>query len=222
MPTGTEDPVQMASPADAAAWAAELIHSRRTQLPRRLAPPGPNASQQAEILRAAAAAPDHGGLLPWRFIVVPEAARPRLADAFAAALLARDAAASAEQLAQVREKAFRSPWLLLAVARLHEETGGAGPKVPPAERIVSAGCAIQNMLLMAHAQGFGAALTSGQSLNSAPLRTLFGLHDHEQALCFISVGATARPRPPRQRPCPVHYVTVLDADADAVRSHQKP
>ena len=36
-------------------------------------------------------------------------------------------------------------------------------EVPDAERLVSAGCAIQNMLLMATALGFGSALTTANS-----------------------------------------------------------
>src|SRR5688572_2034448 len=86
-------------------WAETLIHARRTVLPKRLASPGPEPAQLERILAAASAAPDHGELVPWRFVVVPHAARPVLATAFADALLERDAAASDDQLAQAREKA---------------------------------------------------------------------------------------------------------------------
>ena len=94
---------------------------------------------------------------------------------------------------------------LLAVARLRDDDAD----IPPHERIVSAGCAIQNLLLMAHALGFGAALTSGKALASAPLRALFGLGEHEQALCFISVGTVTRAKPARERPQPSQYVSTL-------------
>ncbi len=193
--------------------AQALIHGRQTVLPRRLGAPGPDAEQTQRILGAAASAPDHQRLLPWRFIVVPGAARPRLAEAFAAALVQRDAGATPEQIGQAREKAFRAPLLLLAVARLREGDAGvqAEVEIGPHERIVSAGCAIQNMLLMAHALGFGAALTSGQALASEPLRTLFGLGEHEQALCFLSVGTVTQAKPPRVRPVPQDYVSTLGA-----------
>jgi len=95
--------------------------------------------------------------------------------------------------------------LMLAVARLRDDDAD----IPPHERIVSAGCAIQNLLLMAHALGFGAALTSGKALASAPLRALFGLGEHEQALCFISVGTVTRAKPARERPQPSQYVSTL-------------
>ena len=188
-------------------WARTLIHTRQTTLPRRLGEPSPDAAQTEAILAAAAHAPDHHQLLPWRFVIVPAGARERLADAFAAALLARDATATAQQVDQAREKAYRAPLLLLAVVRLRDDDA----QIPPHERIVSAGCALQNMLLMAHAHGFGSALTSGQALSSAPLRALFGLHQDEQALCFVNIGSVLKPKAMRARPEVGQYVTTLTA-----------
>ena len=40
---------------ESASWTETLLHSRRTTLPKRLCGPGPDAAQQAQILRAAAA-----------------------------------------------------------------------------------------------------------------------------------------------------------------------
>lgn len=199
--------VALMPPEEAAHWVAALIHSRQTVLPKRLRAPGPDALQLRAIVSAAAAAPDHRQLTPWRFVIVPEDQRARLAEAFAASLRERDPAATPEQLAQAREKAHRAPLLLLAVARL----AGGDPEIEAGERLVSAGCAIQNMLLTAHAQGFGAALTSGKALGSPALRQLFGLAPGEQALCFISIGTVRERRPARARPAPEAYVTVLGA-----------
>lgn len=185
--------------------AQALIHTRQTILPKRLAEPGPDAAQLQAILGAAASAPDHHELLPWRFVLVPAGARDRLAEVFATALVERDASATPQQVAQAREKAYRSPLLLLAVVRLRDDDA----EIAPHERIVSAGCAVQNMLLMAHAQGFGGALTSGKALQSAPLRTLFGLKPDEQALCFVNIGTVVKARPVRLRPQAAQYVSTL-------------
>lgn len=212
-----EDPASTAKPADnppalghprppeVVELANALIHTRQTILPKRLAEPGPDAAQLQAILGAAASAPDHHELLPWRFVLVPAGARDRLAEVFATALLERDASATPQQVAQAREKAYRSPLLLLAVVRLRDDDA----EIEPHERIVSAGCAVQNMLLMAHAQGFGGALTSGKALQSAPLRTLFGLKPDEQALCFVNIGTVVKARPVRLRPQAAQYVSTL-------------
>lgn len=197
---------QSLAPGDeAAALAAALMQARQTILPKRLGTPGPDAGQLEAIVAAAAHAPDHGQILPWRFVLVPQAQRPRLAEAFAAALRERDAAALPEQLEQAREKAHRSPVLLLVVV-----DGQRGdPGVDLNERILSAGCAVQNLLLMATALGFGSALTSGQALRSASLRALFGLHEGEHALCFVSLGTVLSRKAARARPVPADYLTSL-------------
>ena len=198
-------PLGALRPAEVAELAQALIQTRQSTLPKRLAGPGPDAAQTQTILAAAASAPDHHELLPWRFVLVPAGARDRLAEVFATALVERDASATPQQVAQAREKAYRSPLLLLAVVRLRDDDA----EIEPHERIVSAGCAVQNMLLMAHAQGFGGALTSGKALQSAPLRALFGLQPDEQALCFVNIGTVAKPKRARARPQAAQYVSVL-------------
>ena len=88
----------MPSADDTAGLAAALIKSRQTILPKRLGAPGPNVAELAAILQAAAHAPDHGQLTPWRFVLVPDTSRTLLADVFAEALLERDPGAAPEQV----------------------------------------------------------------------------------------------------------------------------
>ncbi len=204
-------------------WAQALIQGRRSTSPRRLCAPGPDAVQQQLILAAASAAPDHGRLLPWRLIEVPMEQRARLGVAFAEALLERDPQASAEQMAQAAEKAQHAPWLLLALLRLGSEGAAAGSgaarrtagaEIPEHERLLAAGAALQNMLLQASALGLGSCLTSGQALQSEPLRRLFGLAADERALCFVNIGQVERARAPQQRPALADFYSRL-APADA-------
>ncbi len=200
-------PHHAAAPADAAPQAllAALLQARRTVLPRRLGAPGPSEQELQAILAAAGHAPDHGQLLPWRFILVPQAARAALGEAFVQALLQRDPLAGSQEQARAREKSARAPVLLLLV--VDERSGDAA--IPPAERVLSAGCAVQNLLLMATALGYGSALTSGQALAAPVLRTLFALQAQERALCFASIGTVLARRDGRERPGPARYVSVL-------------
>ncbi len=188
-----------------AIFAETLITSRQSILPKRLNAPGPSAAQITQLFRAAAAAPDHGELTPWRFVLVPEVKRADLAEVFAQALVDRDASATSEQVQSAREKAFRAPLLMLAVARL----GPREPDIAMLERMVSLGCAIQNILLSAHSMSFGSGLTSGQAMTSSRLRTLFQLQAGEEAVCFINVGSASKRKPPRLRPEPFEFVSSL-------------
>lgn len=196
---------EAASDPDVGAVLAQVIQSRRTVLPRRLQPPAPHREHQRIILEAVACAPDHDQILPWRFIEVPADRRDDLGAAFEQALRERDAGATQEQLAQAREKAHRGPWLMLLVVR----TGGEPQQIPAAERLVSAGAAVQNMLLMATALGYGSSLTSGKAMKAAGLRQLFRLDPSEDAVCFISIGTVGSAPKPRARPRLDAYFAVM-------------
>ncbi len=193
------------APPDLASWALELISTRQNISPRRLVAPGPDMAQVDAMFRAAAAAPDHGEIRPWRFVLVPPDKRHLLAEVFAQALIERDAEATAEQINNAREKAFRAPFLTLAIARL----GPCEPDIESLERMVSVGAAIQNILLCAHSLGFGSGLTSGQAMRSLPLRQLFQMSEGEQAVCCINVGTVAKRKTVRLRPEPASFVSSL-------------
>ena len=186
--------------------AQALIASRQNVSPKRLVDPGPSERQLEALLSLAAAAPDHGQLTPWRFIIVPSAQRHRLAEAFALALRDRDAAATPEQVESARQKAHRAPLLLVAVACLQPRV----PNTPPLERMVAMGAAIQNLLLGAHAMGYGAGLTSGQAMASPRMNRLCGLTEGEAAVCCVNIGTVSRRNAaPRVRPAPRSFTTVL-------------
>lgn len=187
--------------------ALQLMSARRTILPKRLVAPGPDATQLHQLFTAAATAPDHDQVQPWRFVVIPDCARASLADVFGQALRDRDAQATDDQVAQAREKAFRAPLLLLLVV-----DGDKGdPAVDVCERMVSAGAAVQNLLLMATAQGFGSALTSGKALKAASFRQAFHLKHGEFAPCFISIGTVLQAKPGKLRPEPASFVSTWGA-----------
>jgi nitroreductase len=173
-----------------------LMQARRTTLPKRLVAPGPSEEQLLQFLAAAATAPDHRQLMPWRFVRIPLAQRAVLGEALERALTERDPTATGEQRTQAREKAARAPELLLLV--VDADRGDA--EVDLLERTLSAGCAVQNLLLMATAMGYGSALTSGKGLKAKVVRDLFGLGPGERAVCFVSLGTPTRA--PAARPPP--------------------
>lgn len=185
--------------------ALTLIHSRQHVSPKRLGDPGPDREQLEKILGAAGAAPDHGRLTPWRLIIIPPERRDVLGKAFAEALTERDPGAAEWQKLEASGKASRGPFLALVVVRLDPELGPTHPQ----ERIISAGCAIQNMLLVAHAMGYGAGLSSGRALYSQQIKALFGLGAHDQPLCFLSVGTVTTGKSARPRPAMADYTSTL-------------
>ena len=186
-------------------FAEALIHSRQHVSPKRLMAPGPNPSQKLKILNAAGAAPDHGKVTPWHFYEISLESRTLLGELFADALILRDPNARPTQLYEARQKAFRGPLLLLATAKLNN----ALDNIPEQEKLISAGCAIQNILLMANSLGFGSGLSSGKALCSQKMRELFSLKNKEEPLCFITIGTISAHKPNKQRPDASFYSSVF-------------
>lgn len=176
--------------------ASHLMASRQTVLPKRLAAPGPDAAELAQLFQAAAAAPDHDLINPWRFLIIPDDKRADLGELFAAALLDRDPSASSEQLEQAREKALRAPLLMLLIV---DEAKGS-IEIDMHERVLSAGCAVQNLMLLANAMGYGSGLTSGKALKAACLRAGLMLRASEHVICCLSVGTVSSRKPFKPRP----------------------
>lgn len=207
-PDGAPDTLAGADTAGDASWAElvdALIASRRSFAPRRIGAPGPDAGQLARLFAAAAAAPDHGQLLPWRFVIVPADNRERLSDVFAQSLLERDPAASPQDVQLARAKAHNCPLLMLAIARFGEPDA----EVSNLERMVSLGAAIQNLLLAAHGMGLAGGLAGGRALRSHHLRKLFGLAPNEHPVCFVLVGTPLGREPSRPRPTMDSFVSEL-------------
>ena len=184
---------------------ATLITARQNVSPKRLEAPSPDSDQLEAIFRAAAAAPDHGQIGAWRYIVVPKERRCDLAEAFVQALLARDASATGEQIQSAREKAYRAPFIFLLVVNADQQTSG----IPVFERLISAGAGIQNCLLVAHAMGYGCGLTSGRSITSSKIIELFGLKPEEIPICFVNIGTVTKAKPPLVRRNPDEFVSTL-------------
>jgi len=139
-------------------------------------------------------------------VIVPPEKRTLLANVFALALIDRAPGATLEQIESARQKAYRAPLLMLAVMIAGDDAACA---VPAVERLVSLGCAIQNILLAVHSMGYGSGLTSGQALSSDRLRRLFLLQNHESAVCFVNIGSVAFSKPVRIRPQTAYFVSSL-------------
>jgi nitroreductase len=181
-----------------------LMATRRHVGLRRLLAPGPDEAALARILDAAAQAPDHGQLLPWRFVLVPRHRRADLGAAFEEALVQCDPDADAAARTSAREKAHHAPCLLVAVL-----VDAPGTAIPVTEKLVSLGCAIQNMLLGAQALGFASGLASGGALDAPGMRRLLDLAPHERAICFIGFGTAGAHKKPRVRPQPGQFFSSL-------------
>jgi nitroreductase len=158
----------------------------------KLAAPGPTRAELERIMLAAARAPDHGKLAPWRFVVLEGDARAKLGEAMAAMLLASQPNASESQLAAERDKPMRAPTIIAVAAHLTR-----GHKVPEQEQVHATAAAVQNMFLAAHALGYGAMWKTGAAVSAVSVKELLGFGGDDEIVALLYLGAKATPGPVR-------------------------
>jgi nitroreductase len=185
-------------------WVSQVMATRQTILPKRLIEPGPSSLEIEKLFLAASTAPDHDLVNPWRFLVIPAHKREDLGELFAQALSDRDPSATIEQLEQACDKARRSPLLMVLIV----DAAKGDPEIDMHERVLSAGCAVQNFMLLANAMGYGTGLTSGKALKAQSFRSGLQLKRSEHAISFLNVGTVSSRKPFKPRPEVQQFVQV--------------
>lgn len=154
--------------------------------PSALAAPAPDAHALDSMLRAAVRAPDHGRLRPWHFIIVEGSAREALGNVLADALRIREPGVPEAAIVKERAKPLRAPLIVVVAARLREHRG-----VPAVEQIVASGAAAQNMLVAAHALGFGGFWRTGAAAYDEHVKHALGLRAEDAIVGFVYLGTPA-------------------------------
>jgi nitroreductase len=180
--------------------AIEALTTRAS--PAGLVAPAPDADALEHLLRAAVRAPDHGRLRPWRFILIDGAARDALGQVLADALRRREPNVAEAALSKERGKPLRAPLVVVVAASVREHRG-----VPAVEQIIAAGAAAQNMLVAAHALGFGGFWRTGAAAYDDDVKRALGLRAEDAIVGFVYLGTPSTPRPPLPAPDVASHVT---------------
>jgi nitroreductase len=174
----------------------EILKRRRSVPPPMMAGPAPSADELATILTVASRVPDHGKLVPWRFLVFADGARDR-ANQLALGIRLADKP-DLDEVTQAEElrRFTRAPLVVAAISR-------AAPhqKIPEWEQVLSAGAVCMSMIVAARALGFSATWLTEWIAYDSRFRAAIGLAEHERVAGFIHIGRTTaaiedRPRPP--------------------------
>jgi nitroreductase len=173
--------------------AIELLRSRYSAA--KLGAPAPSAEVVEAMLEAAARAPDHGRLQPWRLILIEGDARRSFGEILAESLARRSPLVGEPALAREREKALRAPLIIVVTTRC-DRSG----KIPIVEQIISAGCAAHGLMLAAFAQGLGAFWRTGEAAYDEAVKGALGVGSDDLIVGFIFVGTDTGDAPSRSRP----------------------
>ena len=184
------------------------LDARRSVPSKQLGEPGPDRATLLRMLASAVRVPDHGKLVPFRFIHLHGDARHALGDALAARTRALDPAAPDAAVEKDRGRFSSAPDIVTVVARLTP-----GHKVPEQEQLLTAGSVCFALLQAAQAFGFGAQWLTGWMAYDAHVAQRLGLVQDERIVGFIHIGTPRLLAPERERPDPAALLTVWNPDA---------
>ena len=179
-----------------------VLDTRRSVPSKQLGEPGPDHATLLRMLASAVRVPDHGKLVPFRFIRLQGEARHALGDLLAARTLHLQPDAADAVVEKDRARFSHAPVIVTVVAGLTP-----GHKVPEQEQLLTAGSVCFALLQAAQALGFGAQWLTGWMAYDAAVAATLGLSADERIAGFIHIGTPKMEVPERERPDPALLLT---------------
>ena len=179
-----------------------VLDTRRSVPSKQLGEPGPDHATLLRMLASAVRVPDHGKLVPFRFIRLQGEARHALGDLLAARTLHLQPDAADAVVEKDRARFSHAPVIVTVVARLTP-----GHKVPEQEQLLTAGSVCFALLQAAEVLGFGAKWLAGWMAYDDAVAATLGLSADERIAGFIHIGTPKMEAPERERPDPTLLLT---------------
>src|SRR5690242_3003486 len=173
----------------------ELLRTRRSVKPIEMTGPGPTPAELETILTLGARVPDHGKLVPWRFIVFEGDAREKAGAIFADLFKVKNKGATADQIEAERRRFLHAPLVIGVVSRARPHV-----KIPQWEQELSAGASAMNIVTAANGLGYGASWLTGWVAFDRDVLDKLGLAADEKMAGFIHIGRATRHSEDRDRP----------------------
>lgn len=172
-----------------------FLKTRKSASVKAMTGPGPNAGQLDDMLSLAVRVPDHGKLMPWRFISFSGDARAEVGKRFSARWGELHPDHGHESLDFQAKLFMRAPTVVAVVSK-----AAAHPKIPVWEQQMSAAAVCFNLILAAQAHGFDAQWQTDWVAYDAGAKSKMGIGSDEQVAGIIYIGTSAvaledRPRP---------------------------
>ncbi|HEX7790679.1 MAG TPA: nitroreductase [Afipia sp.] len=182
--------------------ALDLLKTRRSLKPFDMTGPGPTPAELETILTIGARVPDHGKIVPWRFIVFEGDARTKAGEIFARTFRLKNVTATPDQIETEKKRFTHAPLVIAVVSKTVKH-----PKVPTWEQELSAGASAMNIIHAAHALGYVANWLTGWLAFDRDVLNALGLQPDEKIAAFIHIGKAERPTDDRPRPALSDIVT---------------
>lgn len=174
----------------------DFLGSRRSNLAKAMAGPGPDADQIETILQIGTRVPDHRKLAPWTLTLFQGEARARFGAQLAAAYHADYPDHPEDRVTFEAERFLRAPLVIAVISTPKDCIRGT----PVWEQQLSAGAVCMTLCLAAQASGFGAQWLTEWYAYDPRIHAVLGMGDADQVAGFIYIGTPTQTSQPRVRP----------------------
>lgn len=175
----------------------QALDQRLSVPSRQLGEPAPDAATLLRMLQSAVRVPDHGKLVPYRFLQLRGDSRHALGEFLAQRSRQRDPQVAEAAVEKDRLRFSHAPLIVTVIARLQPDH-----KVPAQEQLLTAGCVCFALLQAAQGAGFGAQWLTAWMAYDAEVSRHLGLVENERIVGFIHIGTPKLDVPDRERPDP--------------------
>jgi len=159
----------------------EAIHNRHSQ--KKVKADQVPREMIEKLLDAAAQAPNHYKVRPWRFVVLTGNARERLGIVMSISLRERQPDFPQEAFDKAQTTPLQAPVVIAVGVEKPSE-----PKVLEIENVCAAAAATENLLLAAYALGLGAKWRTGEWARDAKVKEFLGFEPDQHLVGLIYVG----------------------------------
>ena len=173
----------------------DFLLSRRSVLADTMDGPGPDDAELRRIIGAGIRVPDHGRLMPWRFIVIRGEAREKLGAVIGQSFRRDNPDAHEKRVWREQQRFVRAPVVVAVISAVDKSH-----KIPEWEQILSSGAACQTILIAALSMGYAAQWLTEWYAYDPQVREALGLRDDDRVAGFLYIGNADSPNE-RVRPC---------------------
>lgn len=174
----------------------DFLSTRRSNLAKAMAEPGPDADQLKAILQIGIRVPDHRKLEPWNLVLFQGEARAGFGRHLAAAYQADNPDHPEDRVAFEAARFLRAPLVIGVISTPKDCIRGT----PVWEQQLSAGAVCMNLCLAAQASGFGAQWLTEWYAYDARIHAALNMGEGDQIAGFIYIGTPTQSSLPRVRP----------------------
>jgi nitroreductase len=176
-----------------------VLDKRRSVKPIDLGEPGPTPEELRRILTVACRVPDHGALVPWRFILFQGEARQAASTQLAALYAAQHPDLSIhrtlETLAKLSRLFTHAPLVVAVVSKADPNA-----RKPEWEQVLTVGAVCMNLITAATALGYASVWLTGWAAYDADAMQVLGVRPEEKIAGFMHLGTAQEYPPDRRRP----------------------